>query len=205
MSAEILVSCPVRQRRAVHWAQRMLIPGNAVILDTETIDLGADICEIAVIDTNGNTLLDTLVNPDPRGCWMHPDALRVHGISNDMLREAPGTRPVLQQLAQVVAGRHVLAYNARMTPRSSPGQPEPRVSTSRTWTTTTRGAASCVPAATPPAIPTATSRWAVGTELWATAWPPLRCSEPLPLPTCTPQPERTTCDAGQRVHQRLRR
>lgn len=113
MSAETLVSCPVRRRRAVHWAQRMLIPGRAVILDTETTDLGAEICEIAAIDTNGNPLLDTLVNPDPRGVWMHPDALRVHGIRTDMLREAPSTRTVLQQLADVVAGRHVLAYNAR--------------------------------------------------------------------------------------------
>lgn len=102
-----------RRQHAIRWARRMLVPGRALILDTETIDLGAAVCEIAVIDTSGNTLLDTLVNPDPRGCWIHPDAHRVHGIDVNMLRAAPDTLPVLRQLIGITADYpRVLAYNS---------------------------------------------------------------------------------------------
>lgn len=102
-----------RQRHAIRWANRMLTPDVAVILDTETTDLGGDICEIAIIDTNGNTLLDTLVNPGSRGCWIHPEAHRVHGIDNSMLTGAPSIRTMLTDLLSITAGyRHVLTYNA---------------------------------------------------------------------------------------------
>lgn len=102
-----------RRQHAVRWAQRMLSPGRAVILDTETTDLGAAICEIAVIDTNGRQLLDTLVNPGRHGTYIHPDAQRVHGIDLDMLRTAPSTRNVLERLTATTAGYpHVLAYNS---------------------------------------------------------------------------------------------
>ena len=55
------------------WAQRMLEPGTACILDCETTDLDGAIIELAIIDAaTGNTLFDSLIDPGgiryrPRG------------------------------------------------------------------------------------------------------------------------------------------
>ena len=64
----------------------MLRPGRAVILDVETTDLHGRVCELAVIDTNGATLFDTLVNP---GCPISPAATAVHGIIDADVTSAP--------------------------------------------------------------------------------------------------------------------
>lgn len=56
------------------WAQQMLEPGIACILDCETTDLDGAIIELAIIDAaTGNTLFDSLIDPGgiaiaPRGC-----------------------------------------------------------------------------------------------------------------------------------------
>lgn len=113
LHTELPMTVSDRRHHAIRSANRMLAPGAAVILDTETVDLGAAICEIAVIDTNCNVLLDTLVNPNSAGSWIHPDTHRVHDIDNHMLRDAPCTRTVLNQLLNITAGyRYVLGYNA---------------------------------------------------------------------------------------------
>lgn len=45
----------------------MLQPDTAVIVDTETTDLGGVVIEIACIDAyDGRVLLDTLVNPNSK-------------------------------------------------------------------------------------------------------------------------------------------
>lgn len=94
------------------WATRMLAPGHAVILDTETSDLDGSILEVAVIDAaTGAVLLDTLV--DPGDVQIHPPAAAaVHGISAAQLIGAPDWPTVFSALAAVTADRVVLAYNA---------------------------------------------------------------------------------------------
>ncbi|GCE37970.1 putative exonuclease [Rhodococcus wratislaviensis] len=93
------------------WAMRMLTPGHAVILDTETSDLDGSILEVAVIDAaTGAVLLDTLV--DPGDVQIHPAAAAVHGISAAQLIGAPGWPTVFSALAAVTVDRVVLAYNA---------------------------------------------------------------------------------------------
>ena len=93
------------------WATRMLAPGHAVILDTETSDLDGSILEVAVIDAaTGAVLLDTLV--DPGDVQIHPAAAAVHGISAAQLIGAPDWPTVFSALAAVTADRVVLAYNA---------------------------------------------------------------------------------------------
>lgn len=97
---------------ATRFARRMLEPGRAVVLDTETTSLGGAVCEIAVIDARtGATLLDTLVNP---GVPIDRGAFAVHGICDDAVT-APGVptwRTVYKRLLNVTKGRIVLAYNA---------------------------------------------------------------------------------------------
>ncbi|MBO0871812.1 MAG: 3'-5' exonuclease [Pseudonocardia sp.] len=94
---------------AVRWARAMLRPGTAVILDTETTDLYGAVCEIAVTDTTGAVLLNTLVNP---GVPIRPDAQRVHGITDADVATAPTWPQVLPRLLQVTAGVMVIAYKS---------------------------------------------------------------------------------------------
>ncbi|MBP2055217.1 hypothetical protein J2Z21_008230 [Streptomyces griseochromogenes] len=52
------------QGEAIHWARRMLQPGVACVLDTETHALWGRVMEVAVVDAaSGEVLLETLVNP----------------------------------------------------------------------------------------------------------------------------------------------
>ncbi len=94
---------------AAAWARTMLLPGAAVILDTETTDLYGAVCQIAVADTNGTVLLDTLVNPR---CPIEASAQRIHQITPADLAGAPTFRRVLPDLLTATAGRRILAYNA---------------------------------------------------------------------------------------------
>ncbi|SOD66954.1 DNA polymerase III, epsilon subunit [Streptomyces zhaozhouensis] len=123
---EVAAALPTRLARAVvarrlvllgpvgetmHWAWRMLHPGTAVVVDTETtgLDYEARAVEVAVVDAaTGATLLDTLVHP---GVPIPRQAQRVHGITDTMTAGAPTWERVLPELQAAVAGRQVLAYN----------------------------------------------------------------------------------------------
>lgn len=89
----------------------LLEPGAAVILDTETTDLGGRIIEIAVIDAaSGVPLVDTLV--DPQGEPINPQAQAVHGITCEQLVGAPTFGQIWAELDRSCVGRVVLAWNA---------------------------------------------------------------------------------------------
>lgn len=82
-----------------------------VYIDTETTGFGPTdvVIEIAVLDTDGEVLLDTLVKsgkPIPAG------ASAVHGINDIHLIGAPAWNEIWPQLEKVLAGRVVAFYNA---------------------------------------------------------------------------------------------
>ena len=81
-----------------------------VVLDTETTGLyeSAEIVSIAVIDSDGKTLLDTLVKPVRP---IPPEATRIHGITNEMVKDALPL-PV-QTLGHLLTNRHVIIYNTQ--------------------------------------------------------------------------------------------
>jgi DNA polymerase-3 subunit epsilon len=87
----------------------MLTPRRAVVIDCETTDLPGGVTEVAVVDTDGRILLNTLVNP---GNPISPEAARVHNINDQMVFGAPSFPNVLSEILRVTAGRRVLAYNA---------------------------------------------------------------------------------------------
>lgn len=94
------------QQQAQAWLDQ-----NTLILDTETTGLGedAEICEIAVIDCQGNVLLDTLV----RTRWPIPrDASAIHGIHNSMCLEAGDWSGKDSAFRKLCEGRPVVIYNA---------------------------------------------------------------------------------------------
>ncbi|MBW4475115.1 MAG: 3'-5' exonuclease [Stenomitos rutilans HA7619-LM2] len=96
---------------ASQWAQDLLSRDNWCILDTETTGLGndAEICQIAVIDHEGKTLFDSLIEPTVA---IEPGAIAIHGITNAHVEGAGGFHMHLTPLLQVVRNREFVIYNA---------------------------------------------------------------------------------------------
>jgi DNA polymerase-3 subunit epsilon len=93
----------------IETAREILSDPHTVILDTETTDLYGSIVQIAVIDVQGATLLDTLVNPLAA---IEDEAFAVHGIAAEQLVDAPTFAELVPRLRAVLAGRTVWIYNA---------------------------------------------------------------------------------------------
>lgn len=84
--------------------------GDYVILDTETTGLDSgEICQIAIINSAGNVILDTLVktaNPIP------PDASRIHGIYDEDVVDSPTWPLLMPRVREILTGCNVVVYNA---------------------------------------------------------------------------------------------
>jgi DNA polymerase-3 subunit epsilon len=84
-----------------------------IFLDTETTGLGytAEIVELAVVDERENVLINTLIRPyfDP---VIPYDATRIHGITNEMIANAPYFSDILPALKSHVDGHELYIYNA---------------------------------------------------------------------------------------------
>jgi DNA polymerase III epsilon subunit-like protein len=91
---------------AKNWIAR-----KPVYLDTETTGIGStdSIVEISVIDHDGRVLLDQLVKPVGS---IAPDAMAIHGITNEMVREAPRWEAVWPDVEAALSDRVVGIYNA---------------------------------------------------------------------------------------------
>lgn len=100
---------PAHRRQAVQWAQN-LMNRRFYVLDTETTGLGPsdEILQIAVVDQQGNPVLDQLINP---GAPISPGAARVHGITEAQVATAPVFRQLYIPLSKLLAGATVIAYN----------------------------------------------------------------------------------------------
>lgn len=103
------------RRRAQGQAQRIL-HSRPIYLDTETTGLGpeAEIVEIAVLDTDGSLLFESLVrssSPIP------PDATQIHGITTAMVAQAADWRGVWPEVAPILADRPIAIYNAEFDQR----------------------------------------------------------------------------------------
>ena len=90
--------------------QKSLIGNNFVVLDTETTGLQAgEIVSIAIIDNHGETLLNTLVKPKNP---IPADATRIHGITDEMVRDAPNWPEIARIVELKTQGKNVVVYNA---------------------------------------------------------------------------------------------
>ena len=88
-----------------------------IVLDTETTGLSAEagdrIIEIGCVELVGRKLtgnnLHLYVNPERDS---HEDALRVHGISNDFLRDKPKFAQIADELVDYLRGAELIIHNA---------------------------------------------------------------------------------------------
>lgn len=102
---------------AIDWARRILQEPDVIFLDTETtgLDDGAEVVDIAIIDRNGDVLLDTLVRPSD----MIPSAATdIHGIDDPAVADAPTWDSVYPLVGRIL-DRHgpVVVYNAEFDQR----------------------------------------------------------------------------------------
>lgn len=104
------------RQSAIDWARAVLADETTVILDSETTGLrsGAEICQIAVIDTRGQVLLDTLVRPVN---GIPAEATAIHGITDEQVTEAPPFTEVALGLWELLRDRRVVVYNASFDAR----------------------------------------------------------------------------------------
>jgi DNA polymerase-3 subunit epsilon len=88
-----------------------------IVLDTETTGLSAEggdrIIEIGCVELVGRKLTGNnkhfYLNPERDS---HEDALKVHGISNEFLRDKPKFAAVADELMEYVAGAEIIIHNA---------------------------------------------------------------------------------------------
>ena len=99
----------MRDRDAAILEARRLCAAEVVVFDTETNGLyDAEAVEIGIVQADGAVVLDTLVRPIGH---IEESAWEVHGISEDILKDAPTMTEVLPMLHEAFRGKTVLSYN----------------------------------------------------------------------------------------------
>ena len=95
--------------------REMIRRGEYVVMDTETTGLHVgEIVQIAIVDPTDTVLLDTLVKPVGRIPY---ETTRIHGITDDMVADAPGWAAVTATVDSLLRGRDVIVYNAKFDRR----------------------------------------------------------------------------------------
>jgi DNA polymerase III epsilon subunit-like protein len=98
---------------ACEWARDLLKhPDQLVILDAETTGLGSydEVCQVAMIDGSGNVLMENqLVKPT---IHIPIDAYRIHGITDEMVRDAPRFTKIWGEIYKHMDGKILVIYNA---------------------------------------------------------------------------------------------
>lgn len=98
------------KRRAIERAQG-LVAREPLFLDTETTGLHktAEIIEVGVVDNAGRVVFASLVRPRRP---IPADASAIHGITNEMVADAPTWQELWPELGALLQDRHVGIYNA---------------------------------------------------------------------------------------------
>lgn len=84
-----------------------------IYVDTETTGLFCEVDEIlsvSVIDDNGKCLFNSLVKPSYHSYWYEAEA--IHGISPDMVKNAPTFDEIKNKLKAIFRDKNIIAYNA---------------------------------------------------------------------------------------------
>jgi DNA polymerase-3 subunit epsilon len=104
------------------WAKEVLADPGVIILDTETTGLDdAEICELAIINICGDELFNRLIKPTRP---IPPEASKIHGITDNMVVDAPIWADVHDEIMAIITGASRLliyneAFDTRMIRQSS--------------------------------------------------------------------------------------
>ncbi|MEO1290580.1 MAG: 3'-5' exonuclease [Chloroflexota bacterium] len=92
------------------WARQLYERPNFYVIDTETSGVGKndEVVQIGVIDKHGEVVIDTLVKPTKR---ISQQVIDVHGITNEMLADAPDFFDIYTLLSTKLSGVPLIAYN----------------------------------------------------------------------------------------------
>ena len=86
---------------------------DTIFLDTETTGFSAAagdlIVEVAIVDSRGRPIVDTLVNPERS---IPVSAQQVHGITSEMVAGAPTMKKLWPELQSIMRDKHIVIYNA---------------------------------------------------------------------------------------------
>lgn len=84
---------------------------NPIFLDTETTGVGLYdlVIEVGIVDLDGNVLFNSLVNP---GRPIPEDSSKVHGITDDMVKDEPSLKTVWPEIEAILKNRAIGIYNA---------------------------------------------------------------------------------------------
>ena len=109
-----LVDRPKKQ--AIAQAKRLIAISDLLILDTETtgLDSDAEICEIALINLNKDVVFSSLIKTSVP---MSDEVIAIHGITNQMLEDAPTWQQVYDQIKGLLDGKTVAIYNSEYDTR----------------------------------------------------------------------------------------
>lgn len=90
---------------------REVLSQNPVVLDIETTGKRDNdvVVEIAIVEMNGNILINSLVNPKRR---IPKSAILKHSITNEMVTNSPSWRQIWPYVSDVIKNRMVCTYNA---------------------------------------------------------------------------------------------
>ena len=100
----------ITKEECEQWAIGTLHDPCTVILETETTGLSKDaqVIEIGVIDTSGEVLFDSYIQPT---IAVTPEAFNVHCISNDILQFAPSFGFIYPKLEFITKNKTIISYN----------------------------------------------------------------------------------------------
>ena len=89
---------------------------KALFLDTETtgLDNRAEVVEIAIADSKGRPVFESLVKPTVP---ITPRLTDIHGISNAMVADAPSWAEIHADVNEIMCGKTVIAYNSNFDAR----------------------------------------------------------------------------------------
>ena len=112
---------PDHQRRAreaaITWAKSLRdADGDFIILDLETtgLDDDAEICQIGLLSSTGDVLMNQLIKPTEP---IPTSASNIHGITDDMVKDAPTFDAIYEQLCDLIIDREVVIFNAAFDSR----------------------------------------------------------------------------------------
>jgi len=102
------------REEATAWVRERLADPDTLIVDTETTgilsrDPTTEICQISIINTAGRPVLSMLLKPHAK---IGEEAFGKHGITAEMVEAAPDFAEAAAILSRVIAGKHLVAYNA---------------------------------------------------------------------------------------------